>query len=278
MHKHPSIDILLSTYNGEKYLKDLISSLLNQTWPGWRLLIRDDGSTDRTLEIIDYYVRSWPGKIELIQDGKAHAGSTLSFSFLLGSSSGRYIMLCDQDDVWFKSKIEVTFRAMLKLEEKWEDIPLMVFTDLIEVDENLNLISESFIKSQKLFPSVITDPVKLLALNVVAGCTVMINKKTLDYILPIPSEYVTHDQWIAVIIARYGRIRFLSAPTIFYRQHSANVFGAKDIGLSYFVRKLRAPLDQLQIYHALITGLPFRVSIWKFLFYKVFFTIRRLMK
>jgi glycosyltransferase involved in cell wall biosynthesis len=278
MHRHPSIDILLSTYNGEKYLKDLISSLLNQTWPGWRLLIRDDGSTDRTLEIIDYYVRSCPGKIELIQDGKAHVGSTLSFSFLLGSCSGRYIMLCDQDDVWFKSKIEVTFRAMLRLEEKWKDIPLLVFTDLIEVDENLNLISESFMKSQKLFPSVITDPVKLLALNVVAGCTTMINKKALDYLLPIPSEYVTHDQWIAVIIARYGRIRFLSAPTIFYRQHSANVFGAKDIGLGYFVRKLKAPLDQLRIYHALITGLPFRVSIWKFLFYKIFFTIRRLMK
>lgn len=278
MHKPPVIDILLSTYNGEKYLDELILSVLNQTCSGWRLLIRDDGSTDRTLEIIDYYVKSFPGTIELVRDRKTHAGSTLSFSFLLERCSGQYIMLCDQDDVWFKSKIEVTFRAMLRLEEKRKDIPLMVFTDLIEVDENLNLISESFIRSQKLFPSVISDPVKLLALNVVAGCTVMINKKALDYILPIPSEYVTHDQWMAVIIARYGRIRFLSVPTIFYRQHSSNVFGAKDIGLNYFLGKLMAPLRQLRIYHALIKGLPFRINILEFLFYKSCFTVRRLMK
>ena len=278
MHKLPVIDILLSTYNGENYLEDLISSILNQTWSGWQLIIRDDGSTDKTLEIVDHYIKSYPGKIKLLHDGKAHAGSTLSFSLLLANSSDKYIMLCDQDDVWFKSKIEVTLKAMLRLEQKWKDIPLMVFTDLIEVDENLSLISESFIRSQKLFPSIVNDPVKLSALNVIAGCTTMINKKALDYLLPIPSRYITHDQWMAVIIARYGKIKFLSVPTIFYRQHSSNIFGAKDIVFSYFVTKLKAPLNQIRIYHALITGLPFRINLLKFLFYKSFFTIRRLMK
>ncbi|MGV8093298.1 MAG: glycosyltransferase family 2 protein [Mangrovibacterium sp.] len=276
MYKLPTIDILLATYNGENYLEELISSLLDQTCSNWQLIVRDDGSTDATLQIIQKYIKANPGKIRLLDDGRSRLGSTLSFSSLLENSHNEYIMLCDQDDVWFKNKIEITLEAMLRLEEEYKEIPLMVFTDLVEVDENLNPISGSFIKSQKLFPSVISDPVKLSALNVVAGCTTMINKKALDYILPVTSGSVTHDQWMAVIIARYGRIKFLPVPTIFYRQHSSNVHGAKEIGFSYFGSKLKEPVNQFRIYHSLLTGLPFRINLLKFLFYKILFTVRRL--
>jgi len=278
MNKIPAVEILLATYNGENYLEDQLSSLLNQTWCNWRLLVRDDGSTDSTLKIIEQYRKLYPGKIKLLDDGKRHLGSTLSFGSLLENCTCEYVMLCDQDDVWFKNKIEVTLEAMRRLERKYGDIPLMVCTDLIEVDRNLNLISESFVRSQKLDIGALADPDKLAALNVVAGCTAMINRKALDYILPIKSAHVTHDQWMAIIIARYGRIRFLHAPTIFYRQHTSNVHGSNDIGLKYFYGKLRAPVRQFRVYRALLTGLPFRVNLMKFMFYKGFYTVKRLIK
>ncbi len=276
MDKLPVVDILLATYNGEKYLDDLMRSLLDQSYTRWQLLIRDDGSTDGTLRMIRSYMERYPGKISLLEDGKAHLGSTMSFAALLENSRNDYIMLCDQDDVWFRDKIWITLETMRMLEPEYNNIPLLVFTDLIEVDEKLNIISGSFIRSQKLFPSVVSDPVKLSALNVVAGCTAMINRKALEYILPVKSEYVIHDQWMSVIIAHYGRIRFLPVPTIYYRQHKSNVLGSKDVGFRYFFNKLKKPLAQFRIYHALLTQLPFRISCWKFFFYKCFFSVRRL--
>ncbi len=276
MENDPNVDILLATYNGDKYLDDLIRSLLEQTWSSWRLIVRDDGSNDGTCQIIQKFTEACPGKIISLNDGKGRLGAAGSFSVLLENSESNYIMLCDQDDVWFKNKIEITLKAMLRLEREHWNIPLMVFTDLTETDEHLNVISTSFMKSQKLFPSVVSDPVKLSALNVVAGCTVMINRTALHCVLPIPSGFVMHDQWMAVNIARYGRIRFLPVSTIFYRQHSSNVLGSNKVGPGYFCRKLKTPLIQFRIYRALLTGLSFRISLWKFLKYKCLFTMKRM--
>lgn len=278
MNEFPAIEILLATYNGEKYLEDLIKSLFNQTYSGWRLTIRDDGSSDRTLQIISELAALYPEKIRIFDDGKAHLGSTLSFSSLLEQATANYMMLCDQDDVWFKTKIEQTLRAMLELAQESGDIPLMVFTDLTEVDQDMNVLAESFMKSQKLDPAVVSDPVKLSALNVVAGCTTLFNRRALDYVVPVPSRYIVHDQWLAVNISKYGRISYLPVSTIFYRQHSLNVLGSNKIGFRYFYDKLKRPLTQFRIYYSLLTGLHFRISLLKYAFYKFFYTIKRLVR
>ncbi|MEL7587581.1 MAG: glycosyltransferase family 2 protein [Prolixibacteraceae bacterium] len=278
MNAFPPVEILLATYNGEKYLEDLIGSLFSQTYTDWKLTIRDDGSSDRTLQIINKLAASYPEKIRIFDGGKSHLGSTLSFSSLLENATGNYLMLCDQDDVWFKNKIEQTRRMMQEMEQESGNVPLMVFTDLTEVDQDLNIIAESFMASQKLDPSVASDPVKVAALNVVAGCTSMINRRALDYVVPIPSRYIVHDQWMAVNISKYGRIGYLPASTIFYRQHASNVLGSNKIGFSYFYNKLKAPVKQFRIYYSLLSGLRFRISLIKYAFYKVFFTIKRLFR
>lgn len=277
MHEFPVVDILLSTYNGEKYLEELITSLVNQSWTHWQLRVRDDGSTDRTPEMIKECAEKFPGRIFLLEDGKSRLGPTLSFASLLENCRNNYIMLCDQDDVWLQNKVEMTLDAMLRLEDQYPGKPLMVFTDLIEVDEKLRVLSGSFMKSQRLFPSVVHDPARLAALNVVAGCTTMINRPALGAILPIRSRFVTHDQWMAVAVARHGKISYLNVPTILYRQHAANVLGSKKVGVRYFSEKLSRPLKQFRIYSDLIRGNSFRINPFKFLFYKSFYTIKRLL-
>ena len=228
-----SIDILLSTYNGELFLSDQINSILQQTCTFWNLLIRDDGSKDQTRKIISKYIELYPGKITEILDQNGNVGSPLSFSLLLEQSKSRYIMFCDQDDVWLENKVEATYEEMLKLEMKTADLPLMVFTDLHVVNERLELLYDSFMVKQKLFPDGVNHEYKIFALNVVAGCTIMINDVAKKFILPFP-KFMVHDHWIAMNIAHYGVCKYLDQKTILYRQHGDNVYGAFEINYKYF--------------------------------------------
>ncbi|WP_052266150.1 glycosyltransferase family 2 protein [Pedobacter kyungheensis] len=278
MDRNIEIDILLSTYNGGKYLDEQLNSILSQTNSQWKIIIRDDGSSDNTLSIIDCYVRNYPDKFFLLKDLGGNLGSTLSFSQLIENCNGDYIMLCDQDDVWLDNKIEITLNEMSNLEMNFGKIPLMVFTDLKVVDQNLAILSDSMIKSQKLDVSVINKPVKLAALNVVAGCTIMINRAAVKCVLPLTSKNIIHDQWMAVNISKYGKISYVSQPTILYRQHSNNVVGSNKIAFQYFYNKLKSPLKQMRIYSDLLSQLSFKISSIEFIMYKVFFTFKRMLK
>ncbi|MCF0055159.1 glycosyltransferase family 2 protein [Dyadobacter sp. CY356] len=270
------IEILLSTYNGERYLSSQFESILRQTFTDWKITIRDDGSLDKTVSIIKDYISKYPEKIQLLEKDGIRLGSTLSFAKLIENSKAEYVMLCDQDDVWMDKKIEITFDAMKKLEEAHPDKPLLIFTDLTEVDSELNIIANSFIKNQKLNPAVAKDPYQLLALNVVAGCTTMFNKISKPIILPIRSKHIIHDQWIAINISKHGYIDFVDEATILYRQHGNNAVGSKVIGLKYFLKKASSPVRQIRIYYDLIHNLNFKVNIIKFLFNKVSFSLKRL--
>jgi glycosyltransferase involved in cell wall biosynthesis len=270
------IDILLATYNGELFLKEQLNSILNQSYKDFTLIIRDDGSTDKTVEIVNNYISQYPDKIIILHDKVLHRGAALSFGYLIEQSSADYIMLSDQDDVWLNNKVEITLDAMLEFEKEHIGKPLMVFTDLKEVDNNLKIINESFISSQKLFPEVIANPTKILSLNVVAGCTMMLNSISKQYVLPVPTSKVGHDQWIAANIAHYGKIKYLPVSTILYRQHNFNAVGANNIGIKYFVNKLLNPSKQLRIYTDLISNLNFKVNYLSFLCYKMYFTFKRL--
>jgi glycosyltransferase involved in cell wall biosynthesis len=276
MEHAAKVEILLSTYNGSKHLDEQLTSLVNQTYQNFVVTIRDDDSKDNTREVISKFVHNYPGKFRLIDDGKGNLGSTLSFSTLLELSVENYVMLCDQDDFWLNDKIEVTYNAMRDLEKVYPGIPLMIFTDLTEVDETLNVINKSFFKSQKLFPEICNDPLKLVALNVVAGCTTMINKTALQYVLPLPSSKIIHDQWLAINIAHYGKISFIPTSTLLYRQHAQNVVGANSVSHWYFLKKIFNFKKQINIYVDLITNLKFKVSILGFIRYKILFTVKRL--
>ena len=214
---------MLSTYNGEKYLKEQLDSLFNQTYENFELIVRDDGSTDRTLKILKSY------DIHLLES-QENIGVKKSFSLLLEyaieHSDGNYFMFCDQDDIWEKDKVEKTLQKMQELESQDKDMPLLVHTDLKVVDESLKLLHNSFWEYEYLNPK-LNSFHRLLIQNTITGCTMMINRELATLSLPIPNDSIMHDWWIGLVASKFGKIDFIDEGLIYYRQHSLNSIGAK---------------------------------------------------
>ena len=221
-----TIDVLLATYNGEKYLTEQIESILNQTYRNIRILISDDCSKDNTREIIKKYQK---------KDSRIHAyfqennlGYIKNFEFLIKQVESNMFMLSDQDDVWLPEKIEKTAEVM-----KRENADL-VFGDLEVVDENLKTINPSFneymLLKRKINKCIKNYKVNYLY-NCVTGCTTLIKSKWIEKILPIPSNsrYVPHDYWIGIMIALEGKLAYVEKPYIKYRQHGNNQIGTDKI-------------------------------------------------
>lgn len=243
------IAILLSTYNGEKFLQEQIDSIINQTNQSWQLFIRDDGSTDKTLKILEEYTKN--PKINWInKDKPMNLGVIKSFFDLLSNAEADYYMFCDQDDVWLPDKIELTLKKMKELETSNLNKPILVHTDLTVVDKDLNVISESMIKSQDLDPNATFG--RLLVQNSITGCTVMINEPLKEACENIEiSKVQMHDWWFALIASAFGEIGFVSKPTILYRQHGNNQVGAKSSFNELLTRKQLFKTTKLMLQKAM---------------------------
>lgn len=268
------IDILLATYNGEEYLCQQIDSIICQSYTSWRLIIRDDSSSDGTLVIIKDYVNRYPNKIILVDENTQNLGSSKSFIRLLDFVSNDYFMFADQDDVWLPNKVELSMKKMHELEYAYGiDKPLLVCGDAECIDASGNLLCSSFFQSQK-FIDTTDDAIKLLALNVIQGSTSLMNRNVISYVKPIP-DFVLHDQWIGVITAHYGKVVYLPEQLIKYRQHGHNVLGALNVGTTYFFNKLIHFKKQFRTYKSFCINLPFRVNLLKWFFYKLYYSIKR---
>lgn len=224
------IDVLLATYNGEKYLKELLDSILIQTYSNIRIVICDDCSTDNTVLILNEYQKK-DNRI-IIYENLKNIGSDKTFEFLLTKVESEYYMFADQDDVWNKDKIELTFKKLID-----EDADL-VFTDLEVVNHELKTIDKSFNKLKK-YDYKINKCIKNgydleILYNTITGCTILSKSSWISEILPFPeNKNILHDYWVGLIISLKGRIVYLNMPTIKYRQHVDN-----QIGSSRYVEKL----------------------------------------
>ncbi len=223
MKADKSVDIIMATYNGEKYLSKQIDSILNQTYEDFFLTIYDDKSSDNTLNILYDYENKYPDKIKIYVN-KENLGVTKNFFNGVKNTTRDYIMFCDQDDVWLLTKIEDSLMAMKDAEDE-DKIPISIFTDAYVVNEELNIINPSFHKYSRLDTNK-TDLPHLLMENKLIGCTVMINSEVKKYITKYSKSIRYHDWWIALICGSFGKIRYLNKPTIYYRQHQNNVVGS----------------------------------------------------
>lgn len=220
------IEILLATYNGEKFVADQIRSILEQTHKNIRLIIRDDGSTDGTRAILEFFSRQYPEKILLLPQEK-NLGIRGNFSKLMEHAQTNYVMLADQDDLWLPEKVAKTLEKMKKAEaEHGPRCPLLVHTDLIVTDKNLNTLHQSFWNLSRLRPAQCRSLGQMLVQNNVTGCTMMMNRALLETALPIPAECIMHDWWLALVAAAFGHIYCVSESTMLYRQHGNNAIGA----------------------------------------------------
>lgn len=236
----------MTSYNGEKYIKEQIESIRHNTYTNWNITIYDDGSTDSTCSILSDYEKRYPDKIKFIKNSK-NKGVTKNFlegisSLTTDTKNHHYYMFCDQDDVWMKDKIEKTLKVIKKLERKYKDTPLVVFTDTMVVNEDLDVTEESFFKNSGLNPKN-TKLEALLMENKLIGCTVMFNEEVRKKLVNLPPAIRFHDWWIGLIGAAFGQVHYINSPTLYYRQHGNNVVGNKTFA-GYVKKSISSPSQQ----------------------------------
>lgn len=211
--KREKVQILMSTYNGERFLEEQLNSLLQQTYDNMEILIRDDGSKDGTAAILKKYQEKYDNIQVYLEE---NVGLTKSFFTLLQRSDADYIAFSDQDDVWLEEKVE---RAVERLEKIKE--PALYCSNKILVDTNLKIIKEN--AHRKLKPAFENAVVECIC----TGCTSMMNRALAENIKEhIPENAIIHDWWCYLTASYLGKVIFDENAYIWYRQHERNVIGA----------------------------------------------------
>lgn len=219
-----NILVLMSVFNGQKYIREQIESILKQEGVEVHLLIRDDGSSDDTLKIINEYSVN-DEKIKVIK-GK-NIGCINSFSELVMAAASYknfdFYAFADQDDVWFPDKLQEGIKHLKSCAEDYPNKPLLYFCNMMIADSNAKPIC--LLRKYNL----ILKKGYILKANPAAGCTMVFNKKMVDiynYHVAVLPAY--HDQWMIFIAMFFGKVIYNKKPFIYYRQHQGNVVGAHD--------------------------------------------------
>lgn len=269
----------MSTYNGGRFLNQQIESIIKQTEPNWDLFIRDDGSTDNTIDIIKSYIAT-DSRIHLVSDPDIHRGAKNSFFWLLNNTEAEYYMFSDQDDVWDPTKIEVTLNTIKKAEEEKPGVAILACTDLQLVDANLNIIAQSMWKHSKFVPQYQKQWKYLRVCNIVTGCTMMFNEQSKRLGLQGKEYAQMHDSWISMkVVANDGELIPINTPLIQYRQHNSNVLGCPPSdNLKNSIKKIATIRSYLKILktHYMVANHVRSTTPISFLISKLSFQIKRI--
>jgi len=206
------ISVCMATYNGQKYLSQQIDSIINQSYKNLEIIICDDNSTDNTLQLLEKYAQT-DSRIRVVKNS-SNLGYVKNFEKAIGLSTGEYIALSDQDDIWEEDKLEVLL-SLIKDN-------LLIHSDCALIDENNNLIQPSW-KGRLTTHKKYQD---FLFSNVVTGCSVLFSKDLKEKILPFPDELIYHDWYVAIIAAKYNKIEYTEQTLFQYRQHANQDTGA----------------------------------------------------
>ncbi|GEM81328.1 glycosyltransferase family 2 protein [Vibrio superstes] len=218
-----NIDVVMATYNGEAYLAEQLQSIID--CKGFdehinRIIISDDGSDDRTLEIARQFNCD---RIE-IHINQGTKGVIGNFNNAVAHSTADYVIFSDQDDVWCGNKIHVLYEGITHLEKSKHNTCLF-FTDLELVNYNLESINHSFWDAQNLDPRLVESFSSISMQNVTPGCALVVNRSLLKITYPCPSDVVMHDWWLLLNARLFGHIGYSREVTMKYRQHATNTIG-----------------------------------------------------
>lgn len=217
------VSVAMATYNGEKYIKEQIDSILNNLEKNDELIISDDGSKDNTISIIQEMQKN-DSRIKLLEGPKN--GVKQNFANAIKNCSGEYIFLADQDDIWNDKKVEKVLKVF-----KDKNVTLVIHNCEI-VNENLEKTDKTFFEFRNSGKGIIKNIWK----NTYIGCCIAFKGEMKDQILPIPNDIEMHDQWIGIINEKYGKSYFLDECLIKYRRHSNNVSQMKHYGVGKMIR------------------------------------------
>lgn len=210
------ISVCLATYNGEKYIIEQLNSILPQLKQDDEIIISDDGSTDKTLAILESYNDS---RIKIFKNNFKNVVN--NFEFVINESKGDYIFLSDQDDIWAPTKVNEYIHFFLNN----SDTTLLI-SNLKLIDKDGNDLHREFYKnnfSDKLFKNIIQ--------NNFIGCSIAFRKEAKDFILPFPKNLAMHDWWIGTCSIIFGKVEFIDKKLISYRRHDNNVTKEEGVDL-----------------------------------------------
>ena len=230
----------MSTYNGARYLEKQLDSILEQTYNNWELLIRDDGSTDETLSILQRYAE----KCDNIRICKGeNIGVIQSFFTLLQMSDddAAFYGFADQDDVWMPEKLEM---AIAQLEKENKQKPLLYCSDTYLTDETLHILKKDNKQPRPSWGNALVQ-------NICTGCTAVFNHALRDIVKQTkPEQIIMHDWWLYLTATLYGSVVYDNEAYIKYRQHKGNIHGAKTSKIAvwkYRFRQLKEKRGELYL-------------------------------
>lgn len=230
------VDILLAVFNGEPYLSAQMDSLIAQKTDSsfsFRILVRDDGSSDGSTEILKNYKKREPRLLELLPGGE-RLGLVRNFETLLTASNADYVMLCDQDDLWLPNKILDAYRRVSAMDGEQKERAVLAYSDLVVIDSSGRRLSDSKFRSCRQRPHLHDIPSTILC-PVLSGCTMMLNRKMKNACLPFPPGVGMHDAWINISAAMHSaHFEFIPGEQILWREHGNNCSGG---GSSFFHQK-----------------------------------------
>ncbi len=200
------VSVCMPTYNGELYIKDQLDSILMQLEENDEVIISDDSSTDSTIDII----KSINDKRIMLPENNKFFSPIFNLENALLKASGDYIFLSDQDDIWMEDKVK-SFIVEL---ENYD----LIISDATIVNENMNIIQDSFFGKKKPNKNYIKNLIK----NPYLGCCMAFRKDLLSKVLPFPSRIAMHDIWIGWIAELSGNTYFLDKKLLYYRRHGNN--------------------------------------------------------
>lgn len=227
------VAILMATYNGERFLRSQLDSILNQDYLDYKLYIHDDGSTDNTVNILNEYQKRYPEKIVICQYNSPK-GPSNNFLSLLMHVNADYYLFCDQDDVWKPYKL--TFFA--KEIDKGNEL-LLVYSNMHVSDCFLNIYKNNYFESKDIVNQLSFGEV--LIQGIVPGCNMMISRKIRDIALQYKNyqNIFMHDWWLLIIAKGCNAtIKYIETPTMYYRQHENNVLGSHEKSIMHLISNL----------------------------------------
>lgn len=217
------VSVCMATYNGARYLRLQLDSVLAQLQPQDELLVQDDGSSDETLEIIGSYDDP---RISVVQN-VSNLGVISTFERCLSRAGRPIVLLCDQDDEWLPGKVDAMVAAFA------DPHVTGVVTDAVVVDDEGNPTDDSIFAYFGSGPGVVRNYIK----NTYLGCCLAVRREVLDVALPVPRVVRTHDGWIGITADMLGEVVFLPVPYVKYRRHDANVSQMEPFGFADIARR-----------------------------------------
>lgn len=243
--------VLLATFNGAEYLGAQLDSISSQTYPHWRIVAADDGSTDGSVEILEAFRRDHPGRLDILDCPAVGSAKDNFFRLLRNAPSASYYAFCDQDDFWHEEKLEILVADCRRLEglRAPGTTPCLVYSDLTVVDASLRVVADSF------WQQIAADPRRstlgsMLMENHIPGCAMLFNaalRRVFDEYNGPLVDAVMHDWWVALLAHTFGQVGFVATPLVLYRQHGGNSMGTVNRrGLRFAMQKVGSDLGTRQ--------------------------------